>query len=194
MTGGVVQKYIFFLFFIFSFQLLNASDHGIYLHAVADISADVESVAANLDKALVKNGYNVLANRIMATPDMVREDKEDLCGFKAQTVVFTSPEYVNLLTSFGNKYLVAAFLRAGIYQTPTGTQLTFANPETINRIVFNDLSEDKYKEIVEASAKVKNDLLEISHNLNLGNNINIEIMIFSFVMMRICLKLLVICL
>jgi len=169
-----MQKVLIAVIVIFSAFLLQASEHGISLHAVADISQDVDFVTSKLDSELVKNGYSVLSNRKISTPDMVRENNEDLCGYEAKALVFTSSEYVTLLTSFGKKYLVAAFLRAGIFQTPTGTQLTFANPETINRVIFNDLPEDKYKEIVDATVKLKQELLELAHALELGNNVNIE--------------------
>ncbi len=169
-----MKIFLITIIIIFSAFLLQASEHGIYLHAVADISQDVDFVTSKLDSELVKNGYSVLANRKISTPDMVREGKEDLCGYEAKTIVFTSSEYAALLTSFGKKYLVAAFLRAGIFQSPAGTQITFANPETINRVIFNDLPEDKYKEIVDASAIIKNELLEIAHSLELGNSVSIE--------------------
>ena len=168
------MKSIIIFISIFCAVSLHASEHGIYLHAVADISQDVEFVAGKVDSELVKNGYTVLSNRDISTPDMVREDQENLCGYEAKVIAFTSPSYVKLLTSFGQKYLVAAFMRAGIYQSPLGTQITFANPETINRVIFNDLPEDKYKEIIDASVKLKTDLLELAHNLSLGNNVNVE--------------------
>ena len=46
--------------------------------------------------------------------------------------------FLKMLTSFGNKYLVASFLRVGVYETDEGIQVIIADPETINRIIFND--------------------------------------------------------
>lgn len=170
-----MKKVLLIFSILFSVFSIIASDHGIYLQTVSNISSDVEIVATKVDSELVKNGYSILSNREISTPDMVREDKQDLCGYEAKLIIFTSPEYIDLLTSFGNKYLVASFLRAGIYQTPAGTQITFANPETINRVIFNDLEEEKYKEIIDATIKVKQELVDLTHALQLGENVNIEL-------------------
>ena len=47
-----------------------------------------------------------------------------------------------MITARGNKYLVAAFLRVGLHETPDGAYIVIADPETINRVVFNDLWEN----------------------------------------------------
>ena len=79
----------------------------------------------------------------MATPEIVREDSSEFCGFKSELLVFTSAEYRNFLASYGNKYTVAGLLRAAVYEDENGVQVNIADPETINRIVFNDLYENE---------------------------------------------------
>lgn len=48
-----------------------------------------------------------------------------------------------MVTACGNKYLIASFIRVGIYETQNGIQVTIGDIETSNRIVFNDLWENE---------------------------------------------------
>ena len=156
---------------------LYASDHGIYLKTHENISEDISMVEDTITKKIAESGYSVLYNSDITTPDYVREEKEEHCGFKAKIIVFTSDEFTKLITSEGNKYLIAGFLRVGIYQDQNGVNVNIVDPETITRIVFNDLYEndkvDEYNKIVEKSKSFKSELVKVLHSVNLGNQVNI---------------------
>lgn len=156
---------------------LSASDHGIYLKTHEKISDDISLVQESIITKLAENGFNVLYYSNLTTPDYVREEKEEHCGFKAKIIVFASDEFTNIITSKGNKYLIAGFLRIGIYEDQNGVNVNIVDPETIVRIVFNDLYENdmqsQYKEIVDKSKLFKTDLVKILHTVNLGTQVNI---------------------
>ncbi len=82
-----------------------------------------------------------------------------------------------MITSKGNKYLIAGFLRVGIYEDQNGVNVNIIDPETITRIVFNDLyendKEDEYKVVVEKSKTFKTELIKVLHGVNLGELVNI---------------------
>jgi hypothetical protein len=126
------------IFFINS----NASDHGIYLHTVSNIQGDMDNVKSSLLKTLSSSEFKVVAALDIKTPDYVRENSSEYCGYSAYLIVLTSDTYTKLITSHGTKYLIAGFLRIGVYETPGGIQINLANPETINRIIFNDLEDE----------------------------------------------------
>ena len=156
---------------------LSASDHGIYLKTHEKISVDISVVQDAIAQKLVEGGFTVLYNSDITTPDYVREKKEEHCGFKAKLIVFTSDQFTNLITSKENKYLIAGFLRVGIYEDQNGVNVNIVDPETITRIAFNDLyendKEDQYKEVVEKSKSFKLDLIKKLHTVNLGTQINV---------------------
>ncbi len=98
-----------------------------------------------------------------------------MCGYKAHLIILTSQEYLNTLTSYGSKYLVAGFLRIGLYESPSGTNVIITDPETINRIVFNDLYEnnkrDVYSKAISKTKLVKKNLINLLHNVVGGEKV-----------------------
>ena len=156
---------------------LSASDHGIYLKTHEKISDDISMVQESITAKLEENGFNILYNSNITTPDYVREEKDEHCGYNAKNIVFASDEFTNILTSKGNKYLIAGFLRIGIYEDQNGVNVNIIDPETIVRIVFNDLYENdmesEYKEIVDKSKLFKTDLVKILHTVDLGTQVSI---------------------
>jgi len=154
-------------------SVINADDveHGMYMLTVKNAKGDLNSVSSSVVKAVESAGFRILAERDVATPDEVREDGKDICGFKGKLIVFTNDDYIKMLTSFGNKYLVASFLRVGIHETNEGIQIIIADPETINRIVFNDLDDTKYKQAIDKTLPYKTKIISALHALNLGTNV-----------------------
>jgi len=169
-----MKAFKFITFILFLSTLIFASEHGIYLQTVKEIKVEIPQVEEKLLIELGKAGYNILANYEIGTPDIVREDNSKHCNLPAVLLVAAKENYTKLITSFGNKYLPASFIKIGIYETENGVNINLANPETINRIIFNDLDDDKYDNIVNKTKVYRRELVEICHTLNIGKNIEIE--------------------
>ena len=148
-----------------------AADHGMYMLTVKNIKGDYATVCEQVKQSVISAGFRVLADREITTPDRVKKDKKDLCGYKGKLIVFTNDEYVKMLTSFGNKYLAASMLRVGIHETNEGIQIIIADPETINRIIFNDLKDDPYNKVVKNTLPYKSKIINALHSLKLGTNV-----------------------
>ncbi len=163
------------LIILLTFITLTASEHGIYLQTVSNIKGDINKVGEELKTKLKSAGYNILSYTDIATPDIVRQKKEEQCGFKAKLILLSSNEFTKMITARGNKYLVAAFIRVGLYETPDGIQVVIADPETINRIVFNDLwengKENDYNQVVAKTKEFKANLVKTIHLIGGGNKI-----------------------
>ena len=155
----------------------SASEHGIYLKTHEKISEDIATVQTELVKVLDENGFSILYNSDVTTPDYVRDVEEEHCGFKAKLIVFASEKFTNLITQTDNKYLVAGFLRVGIYEDHNGVNINIVDPETIVRIVFNDLYEndkiDEYDKIVGDVKLFKDELVSILHSFGVGTQVNL---------------------
>ncbi|MBC8385488.1 MAG: hypothetical protein H8E57_08230 [Candidatus Cloacimonetes bacterium] len=161
---------VMFLLVIF-LSLLTASNHGMYLKLFTDIQMDINEISSLIETEFVSTNYSVLFNDYIATPDIVQENQEDHCDYQARLIVLSSDKYVRMLTSFGNKYLTAAFLRIGLYETKTGVQVVISDPETVNRIIFNDLPDEKYNEVVNRSKKFKTELINILHQMDMEQKV-----------------------
>ncbi len=154
---------------------LKASEHGIYLMTNQKVKGEVEQIQKQIVDALKKNNFNILASLNIHTPDYVRKDKSEHCGLKAHLIVFSSNSYQKMLTSYGTKYLVAGFLRVGIYETPKGINVIILDPETINRIVFNDLYENdkraEYQQVVTKTKSYKKIIIDLLHQTIGGKHV-----------------------
>ena len=159
------------LLFLSSVITADDVDHGMYMLTVKNAKGDFNSISTSVTKAIESAGFRILADRDVATPDRVREDGKNLCGFKGKLIVFTNDDYIKMLTSFGNKYLVASFLRVGIHETNEGIQIIISDPETINRIIFNDLDDSKYKQAIDKTLPFKSKIISALHSLNAGANV-----------------------
>jgi hypothetical protein len=165
--------FILSLIIIFTIPAL-ASDHGIYLHTVANIDKPLTEVRMSMHSLIKNSEFTLLFEGDIKTPDYVREDSMEFCGYKAYLFVLKSDEYLKIITEPDNKYLVAGFLRVGIYETSTGTQINIANPETINRIIFNDLEDEPYNDMVKKSIIWRKKMTELTHAIGMGENVDIE--------------------
>ncbi len=152
-----------------------ASDHGIYLQLIKNSSKSIDEVSNTISNKLSEIGFQVIALRNVATPDIVRKTESEKCGFSAKEIIFTSNDYKNMLTSYGNKYIVAGLLRLAVYQDERGTEVNIVDPETINRIIFNDLYENdeeaKYNEVITKTGSFKSAIIDAVHSLSIGENI-----------------------
>jgi hypothetical protein len=146
-------------------------EHGMYMLTVKNAKGDFEKISSSVIKSIESSGFKILAERDVSTPDNVREDGKDLCGYKGKLIVFTSEDYIKMLTSFGNKYLVASFLRIGVHETNEGIQIIIADPETINRIIFNDLNDKNYEQVVKKTLPFKSKIITSIHSLKLETNV-----------------------
>lgn len=168
----MINKILFAVIFISTFITFAADEqHGIYMQTIKNINGNFDEVSLNVKLAIQNAGFDILAERETSTPDNVRKDGKDLCGFKGKLIVFTNNDFKIMLTSFGNKYLVGAFLKVGIHQTNEGIQIIITDPETISRIIFNDLDDDLYNKAVNQTLPFKNKIINILHSLNLGTNV-----------------------
>ena len=169
------MKKIALLLTIVLFSNVFASNHGIYLLTVANVKGDINKVGDELKTKLKNAGYNILNYIEIASPDIVRQKKDDQCGFKSKLILLGSNEFTKMITAHGNKYLIAAFLRVGLYETPDGIQIIIADPETINRIVFNDFwengKENDYNQVVAKTKEFKANLVKTIHSISVGTKI-----------------------
>lgn len=154
---------------LLSFSL--AADHGMYMLTIKNIKGDYSSVCDQVKQSIKNAGFRILADRDITTPDRVKKDQKNLCGYRGKLLVFTSDDYVKMLTGYGNKYLAASMLRVGIHETNEGIQVIISDPETINRIIFNDLKDDQYNKIVKSTLPYKNKIIDALHSLKLGTNV-----------------------
>jgi len=163
-----------FIAFFVTFSVF-ASEHGIYLQTITAIKGSVPEVQSQLAKIFENNGYQILSNLKISTPDYVRQDTSEHCGFSAGVLVLQNTDYTKMLVSYGSKYLVASFLRIGIYEDTSGVNVEIADPETMNRIVFNDLydndQEKTYNEVVDKTTKFKTGFVKLIHTLGIGTNV-----------------------
>lgn len=164
---------LFFLLAVMQVSIFP-SEHGIYMLVNSGIKADFNKTAMAAKDALKSAGFDVLAYYDIATPDIIREDAGDKCGFNAKLIVASSNYYTSLLTSYGNKYLAAGFLRVAVFQTPNGIHIEIADPETINRIVFNDLPDAKYNKIISQTMPWKKKLVAALQSVPGGNKVMIS--------------------
>jgi hypothetical protein len=157
------------------FTSLHATEHGIYLLTVSNIKGEIDKVGEDLRIKFKSAGYEILSYSDIAVPDIVRPKKEDQCGFKAKLLLLKSDEFVKMVTLKDNKYLIASFIRVGLYETPDGIQVVIADPETINRIIFNDLWENgkqsEYNSIINKTKEFKKNIVKVTHSLNGGTKV-----------------------
>lgn len=166
---------LFAVLILFISIAIHASDHGIYLLTVSNIKGDIDKVGDELKTKLKNAGYDILDYNDIAVPDIVRSKKEEQCGFKAKLILMSSDEYTKMVTARGNKYLIASFIRVGIYETQNGIQVAIGDIETINRIIFNDLWENgkqnEYNSVVNKTKEFKKNIVKTIHSIGGGTKV-----------------------
>ena len=78
------------VFFINSF----AADHGIYLHTVSNIQDKMDDVKSSLLKTLSSSDFKVVAAMDIKTPDYIREDTSEYCGYSAFYIPYANARNV----------------------------------------------------------------------------------------------------
>ncbi len=164
-----MKKTLLVLFVLTGFAL--SSDHGIYLKLLENISNPIENVVELVSQKTQASAYTVLVKKEISTPDLIRKGDEKKCGFRGFVLVLQDKEYTKYLASVGNKYVVSAFLKVGIYETEKGVQVNIADPETINRIVLNDLDESEYTRAVAGVLPFKEKLITSIHQVEVGGKV-----------------------
>jgi hypothetical protein len=160
-TLGGEMRYILIILFL-SASLL-AGEHGIYLRVAKQVQGDFATVKETVKNSLDSAGFNILADLDLATPALVREEPSKRSGYKAGVLVLSNDAYTGILTSYGNKYLVAGMLRVGFYENNDGLNINIIDPETINRIVFNDIDNKQYEDIIQSTQPIKEKLITAIH-------------------------------
>ena len=67
-------------------------EHGMYMLTVKNIQGDINEINNAVKNSLQSAGFNIIGERDVSTPDNVREDGEDICGFKAALLSFKFPK------------------------------------------------------------------------------------------------------
>lgn len=169
-SKGVPMKVLTILFVLLSVLFVYSSDHGIYLRLIDEANENLSVIEQKIKANLISGGFELLRSYEIASPDKATEDKSEHCGRQGRLLLYQSPEYTRMLTRYGNKYLVAAFIKVGILQTDKGWQVLVTDPETINRIVFNDLEDEPYQEVINKTKDVRRKLINAIHQSKVGKN------------------------
>jgi len=149
------------------------SEHGIYLKVLSNVQGDFENVVTEIEQEFKASDFTILKIHPVAVPDLINKESSESCGHRATLFILKNNDYSSFLTSFGNKYLVASFLKVGVYENEKGVQVNITDPETINRIVFNDLDEKTYNKVVAGTKTFKDRLIGIVHNLKSGKKVKV---------------------
>lgn len=156
-----MKKIATFLFITLLARSLFASDYGIYEKVIENAAGTPGQVANSIAEALQSSNLSFLNKLEVNTPNLVREDESKHSDFKAFLELATSTSFDSLLVKFGNRYAANWILRIGVYQDENGTQAQIANPETMTRIICNDLPDKDYQTVTAAAQDVKKDLRHI---------------------------------
>jgi len=160
------------LLLLFSFA--NAADFGIYEKVIENAAGTPEQVAAKIADVIEASDITLLNKLPLHTPNLVRKDTQKHTTFTAFLVIATSSSFDSLLAGFGNRYAANWILRVGIYQDENGTQVQIANPETITRIICNDLPEKDYQTVIDGAKEVKQNLRKIIISVVEGKEVAIQ--------------------
>ncbi|MBC8186084.1 hypothetical protein H8E88_33800 [candidate division KSB1 bacterium] len=76
--------------------------------------------------------------------------------------------------SFGNRYAANWILRIGVYQDENGTHVSITNPETMTRIICNDLNDKDYQTVNEAAQQVKQNLRKVILASVTGTEVSVQ--------------------
>ena len=167
------KNILLFIFFLTFANFSFASEHGIYTKVFENLSVSVDEAGNKLVETLKSAGYEILSYENVATPAIVRKDNS--CNFKAKRILFRSDKLIKKLTSIDDKYLLASFLKIGIYEDEHGVQVNIADPETIGRIVLNDLwengKEKEYNNAVNWLHQFRENLISTIHSAKLGKEV-----------------------
>ncbi len=154
-----------FVFMIFAFAALaDGPLYGIYENlGLAPEGMTLESASLVLKDALTADeSFQLHSAGPITAPDHVREDESDRDGRRGYLLVFTDAGYLEALAARHPKYAAAGLMRIGINEEPVGLRVTFMQPETLARIVGNDLEdEDEYEAMAAEGASLAQRIREL---------------------------------
>ncbi len=133
------------VFMIFAFAALaDGPLYGIYENlGFAPEGMTLEAAVLTLSEALeYDEGFELLHRGPVTPPDHVREDAGDRDGRRGYLIVFIDEAYLNALADLHPKYAAAGMMRLGLSEEPGGLRITMLQPETLARIVGNDLEDE----------------------------------------------------
>jgi uncharacterized protein (DUF302 family) len=155
------HNFLFLFVLMFLFVNVNASDFGVYEKVVEKAKASPDELAGAIASGIESSGFTFLNKIELHTPNLIRQDTSRHSSYQAFVVLATSTKFDSLLLSFANRYAANWILRIGIYQDENGTHVSITNPETMTRIICNDLNEKDYQIVIEAAQQVKQDLRKV---------------------------------
>ena len=168
------RKFISLLLLIFLFNNAESSDFGIYEKVVKNATGTPEEIT-NAIAGSVESSHFILLNKMeMHTPNLIRQDKSKHSTFQAFVVLATSEKFDSLLVKLGNRYAANWILRIGVYQDENGTQVSITNPETMTRIICNDLNDKDYQTVINASHLVKKNLRKVILSSVTGEKVSVQ--------------------
>ncbi|MEW6109417.1 MAG: hypothetical protein AB1632_09670 [Nitrospirota bacterium] len=139
----------------------NAENFGMYVKVAENVEGSFENAVKNIEDALNKNGWQILASYKASVPDG--------CGFRAHNIVAHSSKYAAQIASNGSSASFALPLRISIFENEKGINTAFVNPASLNRTVLGD------KVAREASISTMNKLSEILASAAKGKIVNAQI-------------------
>ena len=154
--------------------ILIAADYGIYEKVVKHANGTPEEIATAIASGVESSNFTLLNKIEMHTPNLIRQDKSEHSIFQAYVVLATSTKYDSLLVAFGNRYAANWILRIGVYQDASGTHVSITNPETVTRIICNDLNEKDYQTVNEAAKQVKQNLRKVIQASVTGTEVSVQ--------------------
>lgn len=151
-----MKKIFFFvsaLLMLALFSGAHAADYGMYVKVSENVEGPFEGTVKNIEDALVRNGWQVLASYSASVPGE--------CRFRAHTIVAHSVKYAEQILSNGPRAAFALPVRISIFEDERGINTSFTNPASLNRTVLGnqtaaDLSKatmNRLSEILASAAK-----------------------------------------
>ena len=157
----LIIRLMLVLFFMLNFNQVYSSDFGIYEKVVENATGTTEIIASLISEAIEVSEFDFLNRLKMNTPNLVRDDQSNHSQFDAYLILASSQTFNKQLVQFGNRYAANWILRIGVYQDEQGVHVQIANPETMTRIICNDLSDADYNKIIAETIQVKNRLRKV---------------------------------
>jgi len=153
---------------------LFAADFGIYEKVVENANGTPQEIVSAIASSIESTNFTLLNKMEMHTPNLIQQDKSEHSTFQAFVVLATSTKFDSLLVNFGNRYAANWILRIGVYQDENGTQVSITNPETMTRIICNDLNDEDYQTVIKASQLVKENLRKAILSSVTGENVSVQ--------------------
>jgi len=128
---------------LFSFLIISGlltfsfgADHGMYMLTNKNIKGDYSKICDQVKDVIKSKGFRILADRDITTPDRVKKDQKNLCGYKGKLFVFTNDDYVKSTIPYKNKIIDA------LHSLKLGTNVNEAREPKRSTDDLRDASKD----------------------------------------------------